>query len=242
MNRNTIWDLPTRLLHAMFVLGIFTAFAIANLANFDDGSFDNHAIVGLILLAVLVLRVLWGILGTRHARFSSYVFHPVRLIEYIKGALSVGGRQTETPRETVPYSGHNPATSLAGLLMFSLLLGVIITGILLGRGAHDVEGAHTTLVYALLLVIATHVTGVMLHSIRHREFLILAMLTGRKRSDPAFAITHTRPVVAIAMLFIVAAVAQQLFSAHDPSTHETRIPFTNTAIQLIPNHDEEFDD
>ncbi len=242
MNRHTIWDLPTRLLHAMFVLGIFTAFAIANLGNFDDGSFDNHAIVGLILLVVLALRVLWGIVGTTHARFTSYVFSPTKLIQYLSSTLRFSGPHNQSNREIVPYSGHNPATSFAGLLMFALLLGIIITGILLGRGVHAVEGVHVMLVYALLLVIATHVAGVILHSIRHREFLVLAMLSGRKRSDPSAAIPRTRPIVALVMLVVVAAVAYQLFSAHDPATHQTRVPFTSASIQLIPNYDEGFED
>lgn len=242
MNRHTIWDLPTRLLHAMFILGIFTAFAIANLANFDDGSFDRHAIVGLILLVVLALRMLWGILGTKHARFDSYVLSRSKLVQYLIAALNFRARRSESAHDVVPYSGHNPATSLAAIVMFTLLLGIIITGILLGRGVHTVEAAHSLLVYALLFVIATHVAGVMLHSIRHREFLVFAMLTGRKRSDPSAAIQRTRPVVALVMFIFIVAIAQQLFSKHDPTTHQTRIPFTNATIQLIPNYDEEFDE
>lgn len=70
MSRVLIWDLPTRLFHWLFAVGFLIAFGIAQFGDEHDPFFPYHAIIGVILAAMLLFRLIWGVIGTRHARFA----------------------------------------------------------------------------------------------------------------------------------------------------------------------------
>ena len=76
MRRTLVWDIPTRLFHWLFAGGFIAAAVIALGQSDDSPLFPYHGIIGLALGLMLVLRVLWGIVGTRHARFGSFAFGP----------------------------------------------------------------------------------------------------------------------------------------------------------------------
>lgn len=153
----------------------------------DPREADLHAAAGYCALALVAFRIAWGWLGTRHARFVDFLYGPRAALEYL--AASLRG----SPRH---YTGHNPAGSwsvyllLAGVLLTSMT-GVIAIGAMFAMGpvpsspggasANLLREMHEWLAWAMLAVIAIHVAGALASSALHRENLVGAMFTGRKR-------------------------------------------------------------
>jgi cytochrome b len=104
MPRVLIWDLPTRIFHWLLTIGFFVSAAVSVLADEDSPLFSAHMILGIVLGVMVVLRIVWGFVGTRHARFTSFLFSPVSLMRYVLGAL-----KSSEPRSI----GHNAGSSYA---------------------------------------------------------------------------------------------------------------------------------
>ncbi|MBL8330492.1 MAG: cytochrome b/b6 domain-containing protein [Rubrivivax sp.] len=164
-----VWDLPVRVFHGMMV----GCFALAWLTAESERWRLLHVSLGYGLLALIVFRLLWGVIGTRHARFSSFVRGPSAVRHYL-GSL-IGPKPEH-------HIGHNPAGGWAILAMLGLGALVAATG---WAGYQDLAGEWLTEVHegaatAMLAVAMLHVAGVMLSSWLHRENLVKAMFTGRK--------------------------------------------------------------
>ena len=213
-----VWDPFVRLFHWSLVAGV-----ISQLATAEDFK-SLHANVGYIIVALLILRIIWGFVGTVHARFTDFVYPPADIFAYLKGLIQ--GR----PRH---YIGHNPA---GGAMVCILLLFLALTTLAgmktlgaEGKGplalrpqtgmtrawaddhphrnadnssghdelAENAEDSHShagnkaqvhfwketheTLVNITLFLIGLHFCGVIASSYVHRENLILAMITGKKK-------------------------------------------------------------
>ncbi len=199
MSSPRIYDLPTRVFHWTFA-GLFAAaYAIGSTVDDESPRFVLHMLAGGLLGTAVLLRLLWGVVGTRHARLSDFSLGPAALGRYLQGVLS--GR-------TRAWAGHNPASSWAALLMMGLGLGLGVTGLAMVGGAapHAVEEVHEVLANAFLAVVLLHVAGVLVHVLRHRDALPLSMVTGRKRGIPAGE-TDVRPHAGVAMAFVAVLVA-----------------------------------
>lgn len=165
-----VWDPLVRIFHWSLV----TSFAVAWISA--DHWQDLHELAGYTAAALVVVRLVWGLIGPRHARFGQFVRAPGEVARYL-GAL-LRGRERR-------HLGHNPA---GGAMVVCLLGGLILltaSGWLqtdLFWGEEWVEEVHEALANLLLLLAAVHVAGVLLASLRHRENLVRAMLTGRKRA------------------------------------------------------------
>jgi cytochrome b len=196
MQRILVWDWPVRIGHWLLV----GAFALAWLTSESEEWRLVHAYAGGTLVGVVLFRLIWGVLGTRHARFSSFVRGPRAVCGYLGGLLR---------REPSHEAGHNPAGgwAIVGLLGLGLLTGT--SGWLLYQdlGGEWVEELHEALASLMLGVAALHVAGVVVSSLAHRENLVRAMLTGFKAGRSEDAIGGTRPVVAALLLGWVAACA-----------------------------------
>ncbi|MEZ6193837.1 MAG: cytochrome b/b6 domain-containing protein, partial [Phycisphaerales bacterium] len=125
MARILVYDLPVRLFHWLLAIGFLSAFAIAQFADEHGGLFPYHMIIGLVLGLMLILRIVWGLIGSRNARFGSFLFGPSDVIAYFKGVLVGGGRR---------YAGHNPGSSYAIFAMLAVTLMVVISGLLISIG------------------------------------------------------------------------------------------------------------
>ena len=88
MKRQLVYDLPTRLFHWLFAGLFLTAFVIAKTIDDDSSWFSFHSLAGLTLGFLVILRIVWGIFGTQHARFSNFALNPKDLLAYFKGILS----------------------------------------------------------------------------------------------------------------------------------------------------------
>lgn len=183
MRQVLVYDSPTRLFHWLFAGFFIAAFAIANLVDDDSARFSLHMLAGLGMVFAVVLRLIWSLVGTRHARLSDLALNPTQLIAYFKGMFSGDSRR---------WIGHNPASSWAAVAMVGLALGLGITGYLMatGAGSDALEEAHELMANAFLVVVLLHIGGVAVHVLRHRDHLETTMVTGRK---PALT-SDQRPV------------------------------------------------
>src|SRR5688572_27384250 len=96
---------------------------------------------------MMVLRVVCVFVGSRHERFRYFKFRPRAVLGYLRGALGgrgAGGAGAER------HAGHNPGAAVAMLVMLVAVLGLAVTGVMLGRGDESVEGLHELLSYTLL--------------------------------------------------------------------------------------------
>ena len=166
-----VWDAFVRIFHwslvALFIIAFLTGDEIEGV----------HIAAGYAIAGLVALRIAWGFVGSRHARFSDFVKSRSETLDYMRKA--VRGR---APR----FLGHNPAGAVMTLALLGMLIAISGTGFMMTTdafwGAEWVEDLHKGLVYATLGLIALHVAGVLGSSFAHRENLVKAMITGRKRA------------------------------------------------------------
>ena len=183
-NEIHVWDVLVRTLHWTLVV----TFSIAYLT--EDNLMTLHVYSGYAVLIIVLIRTAWGLIGTRYARFSDFLYSPKAIISYLKDLASLHAKR---------YIGHNPA---GGAMIILLLLFLILTGIsgvavyateentgpladsLYGIShfwEEVIEKLHELLANFTLLLILIHIAGVLYGSLLHKENLIRSMFTGRKR-------------------------------------------------------------
>ncbi|MCC6320828.1 MAG: cytochrome b/b6 domain-containing protein [Phycisphaerales bacterium] len=223
MPRTLIWDVPTRLFHGLFAAGFIAAAVIALGLGEHSPLFPYHGIIGLVLGLVVVLRLVWGVVGTRYARFGSLAYGPGAVVGYFKGvATGRAGR----------YAGHNPGSAYAAIAMLAIMLGLAVTGVMLGLGNEGVKDVHEVLVYALIGVSGAHVLGLVIHTLRHRENIGSSMVHGRKNAEELAGIRSARPLAAAIFLMVIGAWTAALLRAYDPGAQSTTIPALGVPLQL----------
>ena len=223
MKRILIWDIPTRLFHWLLAGSFIAAFAIANLIDDDSPTFVVHMLLGLIMLFMVVLRVVWGFVGTRYARFASFLFGPGAILEYIQGTITGRGKR---------HVGHNPGSSVAIYLILALTVGLAATGLLHSSGGEVVEELHEALAWAFVIVVGVHVAGVIWHTLRHRENLTLSMVDGHKQGEASHGIASAHPIAGLVFLLLVGGWSWQLVSGYDAATGQVALPLTGQTLQL----------
>lgn len=226
MNPVLIWDLPTRLFHWLLSAGFIAAAVISLGMGEHSPLFPYHGIIGLTIALMVVIRIVWGIVGTRYARFGSFIFGPGAVVEYMKGAIIGGGKR---------HIGHNPGSSVAIFALLALVLALAVTGFMMGRGNEAVKEVHEILAWTTVGVVVVHVMGVAFHTIRHRENITASMIHGRKRAEASNAITSSKPIVAALFLIIAGGWAVGLVRNYDPATQTTTLPLFGTALRLGEN-------
>lgn len=181
MKRVKVWDIAVRVTHLLFGLLVLGAF----LTSDDEATTVLHTRLGLVLFGVLLFRLAWGFVGSPHARFSDFVRSPATVLRALKGM--VRGK----PPHTV---GHNPVGAVMVVTLLAALLTVTVTGLVMVLGpewsgplhlskaaAHAVAVAHEVSAWALPVLIALHVAGVILSSVLEKQNLTLGMVTGFKQ-------------------------------------------------------------
>jgi cytochrome b len=162
-----VWDPLVRVLH----WSLAACFAVAYVTG--EGIETLHVLAGYAVVAIVGLRALWGLFGTRHARFDDFVPTPRRLMAYLKDLVS--GRAEH-------YAGHNPAGGAMTVLLMASLLATAGSGVLTLYGGKMFEGLHEGFANVTLGLVLVHIAGVLLSSWLHRENLVAAMITGWKKS------------------------------------------------------------
>ena len=179
-----VWDPLVRVFHWSLVAAFATAYIV------EDDLLGVHVWAGYLVLVLIAVRLVWGVIGTRHARFTDFVRGPRQVLGYLGDALRSNAKR---------YLGHNPA---GGAMVIALLLLVGATGLsgMALYGTQELSGPlaplmaglpafwggvfeemHEVLANLTLVFIVAHVAGVLFSSLSHHENLIRSMFTGRKR-------------------------------------------------------------
>ena len=166
-----IWDRFVRVFHWSAV----TLFALAYVTG--EGPDGAHHAAGYALLALAAARIVWGFLGSRHARFADFLYSPRAVATFL----------VETMRMRAPrHLGHNPAGGVMVVALLTMIVVICGSGIMQEMdafwGVKWVELTHVYAVRATLVLIGLHLVGVVTASLEHRENLVRAMVTGRKRA------------------------------------------------------------
>jgi len=166
-----VWDPFVRIFHWSLVALFAAAFVTGDEVEW------LHTLLGYAIATLVALRIVWGFVGSRYARFSNFVRSPRKIADYAAQAA-----RWRAPR----YLGHNPAGGAMIIALLVMTTGIAVTGFAMTTdafwGAKWVEELHEGLAYATLGLIALHIVGVVFSSLAHRENLVKAMVTGRKRA------------------------------------------------------------
>lgn len=164
-----VWDLFVRLFHWSLVTCV-----ILNLWVLEEGE-TPHEWAGYTAVGLVLARVVWGFVGSRHARFSDFFPTPRRVTAHVQAML-----RGEHPSSV----GHNPLGALMMLALMALVLGLGLTGWLQGTDAYFgeewLEDLHEGLANTLLLLAGLHAAAAIVMSKLERVNLVRAMVTGRK--------------------------------------------------------------
>ena len=185
-NEIKVWDPLVRIFH----WSLASAFFIAYLT--EDDWMDVHAYAGYTIAGLVAFRLVWGLIGTRHARFGDFVRSPRDVLAYLKDMALFHPKR---------YLGHNPA---GGAMVVALLVSLVIT-VLTGISVYGAEESAGPLAGVLanapefvgevteelheffanftLFLVVLHVVGVVLAGLQHGENLVRSMINGKKRAE-----------------------------------------------------------
>jgi cytochrome b len=224
MTKILVWDLPARLLHWAFAAALTAAGGIGFLVEEKQPLFQLHMIFGIVALFLLVVRVVLGLVGSRYSRFTSFPLRPREVVGYLVSAVV---------SKTQRYAGNNPGSALAAGLMFLLVPALFISGV--GFGGEALEELHEVLAWTLLAVIGLHLLGLAWHTIRHRENIALAMVTGKKAGLPEAAISSAHAVWGLAVFIAAGLWIALLFAGHNAGTATVKVPGIGVTLHLGKN-------
>ena len=191
MNEIKVWDPFVRIFHWTVVVSFFIAYIT------EDEVMWLHELAGYTILVFVIARVLWGVIGTRYARFSNFIYKPSTVKQYFKDSLHFKPKR---------YLGHNPVGGVMVILLLVMLALTSWSGMEAEEtseisafniefvksafangdknGGNEVwEEIHEFFANATLFLVFLHVAGVIFSSIVHGENLVRSMITGRKRKE-----------------------------------------------------------
>lgn len=213
-----VWDLPTRVFH----WSLAASFTGAWLSAESERWRDIHVVLGYTLAGLIAFRLVWGVVGSRYARFSSFAFPPSRVLGYLKSLLS---------GQSEHHLGHNPAGALAIFALLVLGVAVAASGYATYQevGGEWLEELHEGAANAMLLLVFVHLAGVVVSSVLHRENLVRAIITGWKPGRPEDGISRNYSVLGVVLLVAVLgfwtyaqSAAGRAWLAGSPELQETR--------------------
>ena len=153
---------------------------------------------------LIAFRLVWGVDGTRYARFSEFVRGPGAVLTYFRSWLKL---------RPLPYVGHNPAGALAILAILGITAALVASGYASYEelGGDWLSEVHEALANVLMAVVVLHIAAVILTSLMHRENLIRAMLTGKKIVAAGEEIRSARPIFALILACLMAGLWWVMF-------------------------------
>lgn len=185
MNDNVkVWDIFVRFFHWSVAALLAVVFLTA------EDFLPVHAAAGYVILFLLAGRIVWGFIGTRHARFADFVHPPRRTADYLKEALRFRHRRT---------LGHNPAAGMMILAIIFFVAMAAVTGVMVyGAGEHagplaavlapsgwkyadGLKEIHEFFALGVIVLAALHLAAAVIESLHFKENLVFAMITGYKK-------------------------------------------------------------
>lgn len=206
-----VWDWPVRVMHWGLVVAVFGAWLTREL---EGDWFAWHVRCGYAVIVIVVVRLVWGFIGTRHARFADFVRGPQAVL---------GDLRALWKRDAEGSVGHTPAgawmiVALLGMLLAQGLTGLFsndqvyqtgpLFGYVTGETSDRLTTLHKQIFDVLWIAILIHVLAVFSYLIVKRRNLIASMFSGkklRKHVPPGQEIHSSQGVVAIAIAVVVVA-------------------------------------
>lgn len=211
-----VWDLPLRIFHWLLVAAIAAAYVTSQLG----GDWMRwHGRIGALVLTLLIFRLLWGFIGTPHARFGSFVPTPSRLKAYLQRRWR--------------GAGHNPLGALSVIALLTLVAAQVVTGLFsnddiafsgplvhwIGKNASEqFTGWHEQIFDALAGFMLLHLFAIVFYLVVRRSNLVAAMITGNKSVPGGQAATIVERLTRrfIAAAFVAVAVSWLIFRPSPP--------------------------
>jgi len=169
MQRVPVWDILVRVTHWTVAFLVFAELTLLD----EDGAVHRWA--GYAVLVLVALRLVWGLTGPRHARFSSFPPSLRAARAHLAGLLR---------ERNEPSLSHNPLGALMAYNLWASLIAVCVTGILMTTrtfwGADWVEELHEIIANWVLISVGLHVAGVVFETRHSKVNLVRAMITGQK--------------------------------------------------------------
>jgi cytochrome b len=186
-----VWDMPIRIFHWLLA----ASFAGAWITSESESQQMIHYAFGYTAVALVLFRVVWGVVGTRYARFGQFMKGPAETMHHIK-ALLTGNQHVGL--------GHNPAGALAMISLMILILLIGLTGYwsvkeFLGDFMSE---AHEVIANLTLAVVVIHIAAAIIMSFMQKENLIRSMVTGKKHGTSEQAIRYPMNFVGMGLLLI----------------------------------------
>ncbi len=198
-----IWDLPLRLFHWLLVVAVIGSFVSVKLGG---NAMIWHGRFGYIVLALIFFRLIWGFVGTHHARFAQFIKSPKAIFAYLKNP-------TETP-------GHSPLGAISVIVLLGLFLSQALAGLFASDDiAFDgplvkyvastwvelLTSFHRLNEWVLMALVAVHVGAILYYKYAKKINLISAMITGDKEwADTAPLVQDDSKVRLKAMALLIA--------------------------------------
>ena len=201
--RIRLWDLPTRLFHWLLVATVVGAFVTAKLGG---NAMLWHGRLGLFILGLLVFRLVWGFIGSTHARFANFVRGPAAIRDYLAGRWQ--------------GVGHNPLGALSVLALLAVLVAQVGTGLfshddiafsgplaplLASDCVSDLTAIHRLLEKALIVLVALHVAAIAFYTRVKKHNLVVPMITGWAEGDESQSAQGGGALALVAALAIAGA-------------------------------------
>lgn len=184
-----VWDLPTRIFHWLLVI----CFVGAWLSSESERLQMIHYAFGYSACALVIFRLVWGLIGTRYARFTQFIRGPKEMLGHFKSVLTHS--QHDAP-------GHNP---VGGIVMLGLMIVILLIGLTGYWSVKEFLGdlmseAHELIASLALGLVIVHIAAAVLMSVLQKENLIRAMVTGKKQGLPEQAIRFPQYFIGLSLL------------------------------------------
>jgi cytochrome b len=199
-----VWDWPLRAFHWLLVVAVAVSFATHYLGI---EWFDWHRRAGYVTLVLVAFRLLWGLVGTRHSRFASFLRGPRAALDYVRG------------RRAYPAAGHNPVGGWSVVLFLVALAAQAATGLFANdeianagpfygwitqQTSNRLTALHALNSNVLMALIALHLAAVAWYDAVRRRGLVRAFWTGRK-PGAGEGITSSRGALALGIVLALSA-------------------------------------
>lgn len=219
MKKNLVWDIPVRLFHWLLVLCLLGQWLTAEVL---EDAMDIHFYIGYFTLGLIIFRLIWGFVGTKYAKFNSFMAGPKAILAYSKSVMS---------KQHTLSIGHN---ALGGLLLPAVIILVGLQAISGLFTSDDIvfagpyyEGAnadlqqwmqwlHHNIFNVLLGIIGLHLVAIGWYLIFLKHNLIRPMLDGKKTIAEKDSINHSQLIKAILIMCLVAIFVYWLVEINPP--------------------------